>query len=172
MKDIHSLTKLPNIPLVGIYFLWDNNSLIYIGQSTDIHKRIYEHRKDKSFTHYSYVKSNVKSLNKLEKQYIQAYSPILNKVFNSSILSQEVEELSVKLFTAIIKENILYINVSNITLCISIISNKQNKKFVGYKGYLKPNNFNESYYGEILINKKNYFIVYDDKLKLYSITKQ
>lgn len=63
---------------IGIYFLFNNNELVYIGQSTDIARRIQSHRNDKKFTDYSFIECNESELNSREKSLIQKYSPKLN----------------------------------------------------------------------------------------------
>ena len=67
----------------GIYFLWDNEELVYIGQSNDIIKRLIDHRDDerKSFTDYSYIETD-RPLKDVETFLIQLYSPRDNLQYN------------------------------------------------------------------------------------------
>ena len=78
MINPFDLTKIQNKSIIGIYFLWDIDIIVYIGQSIDICKRITEHRKNKKFSHYSYIECCKKDLNKLESSYIKTYNPMLN----------------------------------------------------------------------------------------------
>lgn len=162
------LNKIQNKSIIGIYFLWDVDTIVYIGQSIDIDKRISEHRKNKKFSHYSYIECSKKDLNKLESSYIKTYNPILNTLLIDKHSISPIENRNLNLNTAIIENNILYINVNSIILNIQITNNL---KFVGYKGYLKNNKFNNSYYGEIELFKFKYFIVYDEPTKIYEIKK-
>ena len=66
IKDIYKLKKFISDPIIGVYFLWDCDTLIYIGQSTDIYKRISEHRSVKKFTHFSFIECPEYKLDKLE----------------------------------------------------------------------------------------------------------
>ena len=65
----------------GIYFLINNDEIIYIGSSTDCHKRIKMHKKNKKmkFNGFHIVKRKDKQQRlKLETEYIKLYKPLLN----------------------------------------------------------------------------------------------
>jgi hypothetical protein len=64
----------------GIYFLFFENQVVYVGQSKScIASRIKNHRKDKEFTHYSYIPVNQHQyLNDVEDFYISEYQPKYN----------------------------------------------------------------------------------------------
>jgi hypothetical protein len=62
----------------GVYFLIENNEIIYVGQSTNVYTRIDYHVRDKSFDRYAYVPCPVEMLNKLESLYIHCLRPKLN----------------------------------------------------------------------------------------------
>ncbi len=81
---IEILEKHSSLPKIGIYFLFKNNQLVYIGQSIDIELRIRNHYKEKDFDTYSYVLCLIEELNDVEKKYIQKYTPILNKRLNTN----------------------------------------------------------------------------------------
>lgn len=68
--------------ICGIYFLYDNENLCYIGQSKDVIYRVCTHAKTKTFSHYTYIECLESELDQIEFQYIQKFSPILNKTLN------------------------------------------------------------------------------------------
>jgi len=69
-------------PICGIYFLIHEKKVIYVGQSTNIMKRLYEHKIRKSFkrifTSYFIVECDSSELTRLEYAYIKKISPSLN----------------------------------------------------------------------------------------------
>lgn len=60
----------------GVYFLFDDDELIYIGSSINVHLRVAQHTK--TFTSYSFIKMPIKKARKLEKMYIKHYKPKYN----------------------------------------------------------------------------------------------
>lgn len=71
---------VPFVEVVGVYFLIQNEKIVYIGQSTNIFKRLYEHKKDKdkSWDAYSYIECSAGELDIVESMYIFKYEPIYN----------------------------------------------------------------------------------------------
>lgn len=75
----------PKKRLIGIYFLFKDSNLVYIGASINIIKRINMHiygRSDKlkkDFDSFSYIECKSEKIVELEKKYIQKYDPIYNK---------------------------------------------------------------------------------------------
>lgn len=63
---------------IGIYFLIKNNIIVYIGQSTDIEKRIFQHECKKDFDSYSYYECEIKMLSLYERIFLDKYLPVLN----------------------------------------------------------------------------------------------
>ena len=62
--------------LSGIYFLIRNGEIIYIGQSTCVFRRVYDHLwAKKIFDSFSYIQCEEKMLDKLESLYIHFYQP-------------------------------------------------------------------------------------------------
>jgi len=80
MLDPHKLTKHPveNIKR-GIYFLFKDDELVYVGKSENILGRIGTHTKEKQglFDHYAYFVTDG-DIGRLEAEYIHKYDPILN----------------------------------------------------------------------------------------------
>jgi hypothetical protein len=62
----------------GIYFLIENDSIVYVGQSVNIHSRIAQHAQFKGFSRIAYIICEPHELNVLESLYIHAYQPELN----------------------------------------------------------------------------------------------
>lgn len=170
MKDIYKIHKFTANPVMGIYFLWDCDNLVYIGQSTDIYKRISEHRGVKKFTHFSFIECIESKLDKLERTYIQTYNPILNKTF--SRYSPKVVLLEVDLVQGEFKivGNVAVFKLTDHVIQIPLIRKNKGFQFVGFKGVLKPNVFSpNTYYGELFYGGASYFIVFDKETSKYSI---
>lgn len=60
-----------------IYFLINDNEIVYVGQSIRGECRIFEH--DKDFTHYTSYIIQIDALNEVEKFLITKYKPKYNK---------------------------------------------------------------------------------------------
>lgn len=71
---------------IGIYFLYKDDELVYIGQSKNIGLRIYDGHvrgKAKDFDSYKFVEiSDDYNINKIERLLIEKYLPTYNKSFN------------------------------------------------------------------------------------------
>ena len=63
--------------LVGIYFLIKDKEIVYVGQSTNVYRRIPSHL-DKQFTGYAVVLCEKHELNILESLYIHCLQPKYN----------------------------------------------------------------------------------------------
>lgn len=75
------LDTLPkhDIPSKGVYFLFYNEKLIYIGQSKHILLRFDQHLLTKKFTSFSYIKCTTNhEASTLEREFINKYNPPLN----------------------------------------------------------------------------------------------
>ena len=60
----------------GIYFLIKDKEIVYIGQSTCVFRRVYDHLwAKKIFDSFSYIQCEKKMLDKLESLYIHFYQP-------------------------------------------------------------------------------------------------
>ena len=71
-------TRMP-ARLMGIYFLYNGDELIYIGQSRSILSRIGQHVKGgKSFDSYTFVECDEEDLDSMEAGYIKHYHPSMN----------------------------------------------------------------------------------------------
>jgi hypothetical protein len=63
----------------GIYFLWWGPQLLYIGQSVEVGYRIQQHRKQKDFTHATWLMTAEECLRRAEQSYVTYHRPILNR---------------------------------------------------------------------------------------------
>ena len=73
--------KLPDI--CAIYFLFKQNTVVYIGQSVHLHRRIGDHmRSGKLFDGFSYIPCSQEYLDILESIYIHAFQPKYNFATN------------------------------------------------------------------------------------------
>jgi|GEM_PF-2485641 len=73
--------------LSGVYFLFDQDELVYIGKGWNCLLRVAEHTRkdsDKVFTSWEYVHvSNKSEYTALEKELIRKHAPKYNKVYKN-----------------------------------------------------------------------------------------
>jgi hypothetical protein len=80
----------------GIYFLWQDDIIVYIGISQNIHERLYSgrdpHFEMKKFNYYSFVEIQKENeyLNKLEFVLINFFNPIDNSMMRKQIFLNEL----------------------------------------------------------------------------------
>jgi len=88
--------KVPEIKqlahIIGVYFLFDGDDLVYVGQSRNVLYRVGGHLKSiKEFDSYGVVECEADQLDSLEAAYIKRYQPILNTVgTNPALLKPSV----------------------------------------------------------------------------------
>jgi hypothetical protein len=109
--DHKNLKKIKNKKISGVYFLFKQGSLIYIGQSTDVESRIVQHRKDKVFDTYSFKRIKQYRLIDVEKECIKYYNPPLNNTYTDKALNKSNNDIDVPINTAILLGSTLYINL-------------------------------------------------------------
>ena len=63
----------------GVYFLWNKGSLLYVGQSTNVVKRICEHARDKDFDCSTFEPLRERDMYFVESYLIWFLKPPLNK---------------------------------------------------------------------------------------------
>lgn len=69
-----------NSNILGVYRLYKDNEIIYIGKSVNIKSRISQHIKDKEIDSYDYCEfANESDMNIYELYYIDKFKPRLNK---------------------------------------------------------------------------------------------
>jgi hypothetical protein len=78
--QIHLFTE--KVKFNGIYFLFYEKELMYIGQSNNITKRLRQHKSIKFHTYGMIILQDVENLVEIEKEFIQLCNPRLNKNHN------------------------------------------------------------------------------------------
>lgn len=68
--------------ICGVYFLFYQDILVYVGQSVDIDSRLLSHFTTKAFDRYSYIVLSEDELDDVENYYINKYKPIYNSKIN------------------------------------------------------------------------------------------
>lgn len=105
-----SLFNLDN-NLNGVYRLYKNNEIIYIGKSKNIKNRLLSHNYDKDFDSLDYVEiDNNADKDLYEMYYIDKFKPILNKEYNYNYNHSLTVELPELVFCNIIKNEYLLNN--------------------------------------------------------------
>lgn len=64
----------------GVYFLFDDDNVVYVGQSVEIAARIGQHAKTKGFDSYAWIAVPEELLDAVEQFYITTLQPPLNKI--------------------------------------------------------------------------------------------
>lgn len=79
-EDFIVAQAVPFVEVIGVYFLICDGKIVYIGQSVNIFKRLYEHKKDqtKIWDKYAYIECEAGELDIVEALYIFKYEPIYN----------------------------------------------------------------------------------------------
>ena len=72
----------PNCNFSVIYFLLQDNEIVYVGSSNKGLSRIYQHIRDKKFNAYSYIVVPSENRAKLENNYIFRFNPKYNYIPN------------------------------------------------------------------------------------------
>jgi hypothetical protein len=72
---------LPWEKATGVYFLVQDDEVVYVGQSVHIYSRLAQHQ-GKTFDRYAFVPCDAGVLDKLESLYIHVLKPKLNGNFN------------------------------------------------------------------------------------------
>ena len=75
-KNIYGLEKCK----LGVYFLFDKEEIVYVGKSTNIFKRILDHRRGRKFDSWAYYELNSKlEVSILEFYFIYKLQPKYNR---------------------------------------------------------------------------------------------
>ena len=87
----------PNCNLCVIYFLLQDNEIVYVGSSNKGLGRIYQHIRDKKFDAYSYIVVPAENRADLENNYIFRFNPKYNHIPNyENIISLNVLQKQLK----------------------------------------------------------------------------
>lgn len=100
--------------IIGIYFLFNDNQLCYIGQSIDILSRICSHAKEKVFTSYAFIECSENELNDIERAYIEKYTPELNRCMNIVHKTERKKQKYVRVYNKEKNRSRYYYNVFDI----------------------------------------------------------
>jgi len=72
--------------VAGIYFLLNGYKVVYVGETSCLMSRLGQHKLDKEFDGFRFLREpNPSERLRLEKAYIQKYSPIYNVMHNPDI---------------------------------------------------------------------------------------
>lgn len=82
-----NLSQIQNLPrykaktICGVYFLFQNNEIVYIGSSMNIETRLQTHKNEnkKIFESYSFIEFPVEQILEKELEYFLLYKPKYNK---------------------------------------------------------------------------------------------
>ena len=80
LVDPRTLPRHNALRIRGIYFLFQGDTVVYVGQSADIQSRLSVHMSDenKEFDSYAYFEFPYGDLDMQEGDYIMEYQPFLN----------------------------------------------------------------------------------------------
>lgn len=172
--------------ITGVYFLFYNDVLVYVGQSTNVEKRLMSHFSSKVFDKYHYIKCDEDRLLEVEKHYIDKFKPFYNGTNNKSPIVESM--------TYVWNNNIIFLNCGLSTdrrifrvdgdKIIDVFSEEESGLVYRKCGYVWVNNKNflcsggvikrltaKSIYGGFDLNKKTTIHVSkSDISSLHSIT--
>lgn len=85
---VETSTPIPDTS--GVYFLIKDEAVVYVGKSTNVHRRIQDHLKQKCFDRINVIECPEAHLLRLEAHYIRSFQPILNVAGLSGVGELEV----------------------------------------------------------------------------------
>lgn len=91
LTDLYETAK-PVINACGIYFLFKNGGLVYVGQSINIISRIGQHLDSKDFDSFSFINVPRQHLNEVELHYIRKHRPPLNLTMPIEVVETLIQE--------------------------------------------------------------------------------
>lgn len=80
-EAIHQRIDITGLPrTAGVYFLFDRDSLVYVGQAVNITARIADHLREsvKNFDSFAFVECHTEELDDIENHFIRALLPPMN----------------------------------------------------------------------------------------------
>ncbi len=82
LAEVRALPREQSV--CGVYFLFGGESVVYVGQSVDVHRRVADHSERRAacyghFDGYAIVRCDREQLDVLEAYYIKTLKPPLNK---------------------------------------------------------------------------------------------
>jgi len=100
----------------GVYFLLDEDEIVYVGRSSNCYDRIASHTKNKVFDSFYIYKASQEECLWLEPMYIMKFQPIYNKV---------------------IPRSPLFISINSLKKVAGGMHKQKLRRYIGEKGY-KP----------------------------------
>jgi hypothetical protein len=88
-EEIANLTRYKPLENCGVYFLFLDNKIVYIGSSIDVYVRTYNHIGKKEFDSFTFIKTTPEDRYRLEEEYIGKFMPEGNKSFISDSYKSE-----------------------------------------------------------------------------------
>jgi len=70
--------------MTGIYFLFLDKQLVYIGKTTNYPSRVMQH-KDKHFNRMRFIECDTKNLDNYERRLIKLFKPLFNKCLTEGV---------------------------------------------------------------------------------------
>ena len=65
-----------------VYYLWDGDDVVYVGQSTALSHRIRQHLSSKLFDSFSFIRCSIDEMDELEGREIMRLNPKYNRQLN------------------------------------------------------------------------------------------
>lgn len=83
-----------------VYFLYDNNKLVYVGSTVDVSRRYFQHKlSDKEFDYMEYIEVPLEEMNIVEIAFIVTNRPEYNKNIFGNTLINTIEKLKKPYYT-------------------------------------------------------------------------
>ncbi len=152
-----------------IYFLLNNDELVYIGKSNGgLLGRLNVHIKDKEFNDV-YVRpiSDAKSLDKYEKKWIEKYRPKLNKEFLFNGITYDLFDLKTEEKIVATKEELLDIIGCSKSAIDGLLNENRKKiynRYLLYKNRPKQSNFKNILDTHTGKTERHNYITFADKV--------
>lgn len=140
---------LTDTPTTFIYFLIQDNEVVYVGQTTRGLSRVYNHIQDKHFTKIYIIECDEDELDYWEDFYIFKYKPIYNKRpnFNCNFsIPRLVHKLNCAYKTGVFGYKVNKTKVKQMIKKLNISPHEYNGKYyIGIEDYIKITNCIDDY---------------------------
>lgn len=70
-----------------VYYLWDGDDVVYVGQSTALSHRIRQHLSSKLFDSFSFIRCSIDEMDELEGREIMRLNPKYNRQLNEKMVT-------------------------------------------------------------------------------------